>query len=155
MIAREAWYHERCMTKFKNIFREFSNGQENHVKDIQKSLEVIAVAKCMLFVEDSLQNSNEVAPFIKLSFILKFYCNCLENLKAPVASVNVTRLKEKTLLVISKLPYYKFLKSVMLKTFNKTYTKACSSIKKRLQHRCFPDVNINFIGNLLLGFGRY
>ena len=48
----------------------------------------------MLFIEDSLHSSDEVVPFIKLPVILKFYCHCLEKLKAPVVSVNATRLKE-------------------------------------------------------------
>ena len=47
MIAREACYHEHCMTNFRNKFRKFSNDQENHVKGIQRSLEAIAFAKCM------------------------------------------------------------------------------------------------------------
>ena len=55
---------------------------------------MVAVALCMLFIEDSLHSSDEVVPFIKLPVILKFYCHCLEKLKAPVVSVNATRLKE-------------------------------------------------------------
>ena len=59
---------------FRNKFCKFFNDQENHLKDVQKSLEAIAVAGCMSFIEDSLQSSDEVAPFIKLSGILKFCC---------------------------------------------------------------------------------
>ena len=51
----------------------------------------------MYVIEDSLQSSDEVAPFTKLSVIQKFYCHCLENLIAPVVSVNATRLKENLL----------------------------------------------------------
>ena len=69
MVAREVCYHEHCMTKFRNKFRKFSNDQENHVKDVQKSLEAIAVAECMSFIKGSLQSSDEFAPFIKLSVI--------------------------------------------------------------------------------------
>ena len=57
------------MTKFGNKFYKFFNDQENNVKDDQKSLEVIAVAECMSFFQDSLQSSDEVATFIKLSVI--------------------------------------------------------------------------------------
>ena len=70
----------------------YFNDQENHVKDVQKYLAV--VAECMSFIEDYLQISDEDAPFIKLSVILKFCCYCFENLKAPVASINATRPKE-------------------------------------------------------------
>ena len=85
------------MTKFRNKFCKFYKDQENGVKEVQKSLEAIAVAKCMSFIEDSLQSSDEVAPFIKLPVIRKFYSHCLENFKAPVVSGNVTRLKENLL----------------------------------------------------------
>ena len=97
MIAREACYHEHCMTKFRNKFTKFSNDPENHVKDIQKSFEVIAFAECMSFIKDYPQSSDEVASFIKLPVILKFYFHYLENLKAPVVSFNATRLKENLL----------------------------------------------------------
>ena len=52
MIAWGACYHEHCMAKFRNKF------QENHVKDVQKSFEAIAVAECMSFIEDSLQSND-------------------------------------------------------------------------------------------------
>ena len=55
MIAREACYHEHCMTKFRNKFRNFPNDQENDVKDVQKSLEAIAYAECMSFIELSVK----------------------------------------------------------------------------------------------------
>ena len=57
---------------FRIKFRKFFNDQENYLKDVQKSLEAIAVAHCMLFIEDSLLSSDEIAPSIKLSVILKF-----------------------------------------------------------------------------------
>ena len=47
----------------------------------------------MLFIQDCLQSSDEVAPIIKLLDILKFYYLCLENLKAPVVSVYAIRKK--------------------------------------------------------------
>ena len=58
--------------------------KENHLKDVQKGLRAIAVGECLLFVEDSLQSSNEVESFIKLFVIQKFYFLCLENRKTPV-----------------------------------------------------------------------
>ena len=64
MMAREAWYEERCMTKSRNKFPKFSNDEENHVKkDVEKNLEAIAIAECISFIKDSLQSSTEVAPF--------------------------------------------------------------------------------------------
>ena len=91
-IAREAYYNEHCMKKFGNKFRKFSNDHVNHVKDVQKSLEAIAVAQCMLFIKDSLQSSDEVAPFIKLSVIRKFYCHCLESTRR-ISSCDKTATK--------------------------------------------------------------
>ena len=52
-ILREACYHEPCMTKFRNKFRKFSNDQENHFKDFQKSFEAIAVAPYVLLIKYS------------------------------------------------------------------------------------------------------
>ena len=72
----------------------FLKNLENNVKNVQKSVNVV---KCMSFIEDSLQSSDEVAPFIKLSVVRKCYSHCLENFKAPVVSGNVTRLKENLL----------------------------------------------------------
>ena len=66
------------MKKFGNKFRKFSNDHVNHVKDVQKSLEAIAVAQCMSFVEYHQQNSDEVAPFIKFSAIRNFMVIFLE-----------------------------------------------------------------------------
>ena len=64
---------------------------------VPKSLEAIAVAECMSFIEDPLQSSDKVVPFIKSSVTPKFYSHCLENLKAPLVSVNATKLKENLL----------------------------------------------------------
>ena len=86
--------------KIQNKFRKFYNHQENHVKGLQKSLGIIAVSECMSFIEDSLRSSDEVGPFIKLSLTREFYCHSLENLKAPVVSVNATRLKKNFLKLI-------------------------------------------------------
>ena len=97
MIAREACYHEHCVKKIRNKFHKFSKDRENHLKGVQKNLEAITVAECMSFIEDSLQSSDEVVPFIKLFFIRKFYCHYLKNLKALAVSVNATRLKENLL----------------------------------------------------------
>ena len=99
MIAREVRYHEHCTT-LPNKFCKFFNNQENHLKDVQKSLEAVTVAECMSFIEDFLQSSDEVAPFIKLSVILTFCCYCLENLEALAVSVSVTRQKENLLNLI-------------------------------------------------------
>ena len=60
MIAREGCCYELWMTKFRNKFRRFSNAQENHPNDVQKSLEASAIAECMSFIENSLESSDEV-----------------------------------------------------------------------------------------------
>ena len=57
----------------------------------------------MSFIKDYPQSSDEVASFIKLPVILKFYFHCLENLKAPVVSFNATRLKENLLEINANL----------------------------------------------------
>lgn len=88
MLARKACYHEHCIAKFRNILRNFFSDQEN-----LESLEAIAVTKSTLFVEDSVQRSDEVGPVIKLSVIQKCSYRCPKNLKVPIVSLNATRLK--------------------------------------------------------------
>ena len=96
MIAREAYYHGHSLYDIsEKKFANFSTIKKITLKT--KGLKAIAVAHCMLFIDDSLQSSDQIAPFIKLSVILKFCCHCLENLKAPVVSINATRLKENLL----------------------------------------------------------
>ena len=99
MIAREACYQEHCKTKFRNKFANFCNDQENHIKDVQKSLAAIAVADCMLLIKGSLQNIDQVAHLIRnlQKIIQKFYCYCLENTRR-ISSCNKTgRIFIKTL----------------------------------------------------------
>ena len=57
----------------------------------------------MSFIDDSLQGSDKVAPLIKLLVMLKCYCLCIENLKAPIVLVNGTRLKKNLLKLNPKL----------------------------------------------------
>ena len=86
--------------------RKFSNHQENQNKDVQKCLEAIAIAECMSFIsfiQDSLQSSDEVTPFIQLSVKKKNYCDCLENLEVPVVLVNAARMKVNLLKLNSNL----------------------------------------------------
>ena len=63
--------------------------------------ESLALAEVMMYIEDRLQScEDEVAPFIKLSEVRRFYCHCLEQLGAVL---NATRLKEDILKLNSDL----------------------------------------------------
>ena len=57
------------------------------------------------FIEDQLQNTEngEVAPFVKLSTIRKYYCHCLTQLNVEYVTANTTRLKESILNLNSDL----------------------------------------------------
>ena len=61
--------------------------------------ESIAPAEVLTFIEDQLQNTEngEVAPFVKLSTIRKYYCHCLTELNVECVTANATRLKESIL----------------------------------------------------------
>ena len=65
--------------------------------DPSKTLNPRVCGYTLLANKDYPQSSDEVASFIKLLVILKFYFHCLENVKAPVGSFNATRLKENLL----------------------------------------------------------
>ena len=81
MIAREACYHKDCMSQFSNKYRNDINKASKTKKDHQQNLESIALAQTILFIEEARQhNTEEVAPFIKLSDVRKFYQTCLKDL---------------------------------------------------------------------------
>ena len=71
----------------------------------KKNHESIALAEVMVFIEEQLQmpEDEEVAPFVKLSTVRKFYSHCLEHLNAEFCTVNSTRLKETILNLNSNL----------------------------------------------------
>ena len=113
MVAREACYHLRCMTKFNNTYRSFVKKNVDPDQQKQKKYESIALAEVMNFVEEGLQvNSGEALPFLKLSEIRKYYCGCLKRMNAPSTTANATRLKEK-LLKLNTIHLYQFMKSLM------------------------------------------
>ena len=71
---------------------------------MQVKVESLALAEVMMYTEDRLQScEDEVAPFVKLSEVRKFYCHCLEQLGAVFVTVNATRLKEYILKLNSNL----------------------------------------------------
>ena len=68
MIAREDCYHDH--------FANFSTIKKITLKTFRKFLKLLQLSKILCKVD-----SGEVAPFIKLSLILKFYCYWPEILK--------------------------------------------------------------------------
>lgn len=99
MISREACYHLKCMTMFTNSYRKFvNNNKPVEIDDEQKKVEEIALLETLHFVEESLQSSSLLAPYIKLSDVKRQYCQVLTNLNAEFISVNSTRLKDSLLL---------------------------------------------------------
>ena len=87
MVAREACYHQHCMKNSGINFASFPTISKIILKKFRK------VSRVLSFIKDSLQSSDEIAPFIKLSVTKKFYCHC----SSPIVSVNATRLKENSL----------------------------------------------------------
>ena len=77
MVARKALYHKNCMSKFTNRFRTFANTNKPNVAKIeQNEVENIAMMRVMSFIEENLMTTNnlDIAPYVKLSAICKFYC---------------------------------------------------------------------------------
>ena len=98
MIAREACYHLKCLSKFTNGYRSYVNKNANPEKRKQHKAESIAMAEVSNYIEETLQTcEGEVAPFVKLSDERKYYCQCLEWLGADYIAANSTRLKERVL----------------------------------------------------------
>ena len=44
LIAQEAKYHKKCMTKFSNQYRAFVNTRNTNMKVVQKKYETITIA---------------------------------------------------------------------------------------------------------------
>ena len=95
MISREKSYHGKCMTRFNNMYRKFVNRKTNPENDRRQGVENIALAQVMEYIEESLQTSDSVAPFVKLSDLKKVYFEVLENVDDIITYVNSTRLKER------------------------------------------------------------
>ena len=94
MIARDACYHLKCFSKFTIGYRSYVNKNANPEKRKQHKAENIAMAGVSNYIEETLQTcEGEVAPFVKLSDMRKYYCQCLERLCADLAA-NSTRLKD-------------------------------------------------------------
>ena len=72
------------MTKFTNAYRTFLNSNDAKNKDKQKKLEEIALVKTLNFLEETLSSSTDLAPFVKLSVLKRYYCDVLENLDAEL-----------------------------------------------------------------------
>ena len=103
LITREACYHKKCMTDFTNRYMSYTKPVDKD-KQMQMKVESPALAEVMMYIEDRLQScEDEVAPFVKLSEVRKFYCHCLEQQGAVFKTVNATRLKEDILKLNSNL----------------------------------------------------
>ncbi len=73
------------------------NNGKKEKRNTQKSYEELAFIEVLNYVEEALQSSMQVAPYVKLSEVKQYYCQVLEGLNAEFISVNATRLKEKLL----------------------------------------------------------
>ena len=99
LIAREAKYHKKSVTKFSNQYRGSVNTKNTNIKVVQEKHERIARAKVLMYIERSFQyrENEEVAPFVKLSTVRKYYYHCLGPLNVKSVTANVSRLKESIL----------------------------------------------------------
>ena len=80
LITREACYHKKCMTGFTNRYKSYTKPVDED-KQMQVNVESLALAEVINYIEDRLQScEDEVAPFVKLLEVRKFYCHCLEQL---------------------------------------------------------------------------
>ena len=103
LIAREVCHHKTCMTDFTNRYRSYTK-LENEDKQMKVKVESFTLPEVMMYIEDRLKScEGEVAPFVSLSEVRKFYCHCLEQLDAVFITVNATSLKEDTLKLDSNL----------------------------------------------------
>ena len=73
------------MTDFKHRYRLHVKSKNNNEKEKQKKVERMALAETMNFMEDYLQScDNEVASYIQLSPVRKFYSSVLQKVNAAL-----------------------------------------------------------------------
>ena len=112
MHAQDAYYHAPCLTALYNRVRNISPSkeEENNENNSQSSLEAIALAELVMYIEEAPK------PMVfLLSDLAKTYSRLLEQLGANVPSrVNSTRLKDRLLTQIPELGAYTEGKEVKL-----------------------------------------
>ena len=112
MPAQNAYYHAPCLTALYNRVRNISPSkeEENNENHSQSSLEAIALAELVMYIEEA---PNPMV--FLLSDLAKTYSRLLEQLGANVPSrVNSTRLKDRLLTQIPELGAYTEGKEVKL-----------------------------------------
>ena len=103
MHAQDAYYHAPCLTALYNRVRNISPSkeEENNENNSQSSLEAIALAELVMYIEEAPK------PMVFLSDLAKTYSRLLEQLRANVPSrVNSIRLKDPLLTQIPELGAY-------------------------------------------------
>jgi len=103
MHAQDAYYHAPCLTALYNRFRNSpSKEEENNENTSQNSLEAIALAELVMYIEEAPRPT-----VFLLSDLAKTYSRLLEQLGANVPSrVNSTGLKDRLLTQIPELGAY-------------------------------------------------
>ena len=97
MVSREALHHKSCLTKYSNKYRSFV--RQKSKKEMEKSkLQTIVLSEVIIYIEEVLANSSDIAPSIKLSDVVKFYDNRLTELNVELPNrTNSTHLKSSIL----------------------------------------------------------
>ena len=79
MTSRDACYPHKCITGFTNSYRSFVNDRNKNGKDKQKRCEEIAILEVLNYIEETLEASPVISPYLKLSDVKKYYCQVLQH----------------------------------------------------------------------------
>lgn len=83
MIAHDTCYYQVCISSFLNSYRGLINKESKANRKSQQKYWNIALAEIMISVEEVLEkNHAEVASFIKLPSVIKYFQYCFMDLKA-------------------------------------------------------------------------
>ena len=66
MICRDACYHHKCMTGFTNSYKSFVKFRQ----DKQKRFKEIAILEVLNYIEETLEASVTILPYLKLSVVI-------------------------------------------------------------------------------------
>ena len=114
MHALDAQYHRKCLIALYNRMRKHCKDDANFLSDNSMSMEAVALAELVPYMEDSALDGDTV-PVFKLSDLIKLYMERLKQLGVEVSGrINSTRFKDRLLTAVPDLSAHVSGKEVLL-----------------------------------------
>ena len=103
MVALEAKYHTKCLVGLYNRARK-TKAEGHKGTDEKELISGIAFAELVMYIEETRQLDEEIAPVFKLSDLAQLYMSRMEQLGVKLdVRVHTTRLKQRLLAQFSNM----------------------------------------------------